>query len=109
MASMLRNVIIVGASGNAGPSIMDTFLNAPSFNVSVLTRAESSSTFPARVKVFETNYTEASLLSAFKGQDAVVSILAYRVLAEQRKLIDAAIKAGVRRFIPSKYGPSPYN
>lgn len=88
---------------------MDAFLKAPSFNVSVLTRAESSATFPSSVKVFKTDYTEASLLSAFKGQDAVVSILAFRALVEQKKLIDVAIKAGVRHFIPSEYGPSPYN
>lgn len=109
MASTLNNVIIVGAGGNLGPAVLDAFLSTPGFNMSVLTRTESSTTFPSGVRVFKTDYSESSLLSAFKGQDAVVSIVPYRALAEQTKLIDAAIKAGVRRFVPSEYGHPPEN
>lgn len=45
-----------------------------------------------------------SLKSAFQGQDAVVSLVASHVLASQSKLIDAAIAAGVKRYIPSEFG-----
>lgn len=45
-----------------------------------------------------------SLKSAFQGQDAVVSLVASSVLASQTQLIDAAIAAGVKRYIPSEFG-----
>jgi hypothetical protein len=50
-----------------------------------------------------------SLTSAFKGQDAVVSLVGTMGFAEQQKLIDAAITAGVKRFLPSEYGSNTQN
>lgn len=41
---------------------------------------------------------------AFQGQDAVISIVGGVALGDQEKLIDAAIEAGVKRFIPSEFG-----
>ena len=51
----------------------------------------------------KSDYSDASLVDAFKGQDAVVSAIGAAGLAEEIKLIDAAVKAGVKRFIPSEY------
>jgi hypothetical protein len=45
-----------------------------------------------------------SLKEAFKGQDVVISLVAGAVLGDQNKLIDAAIAAGVQRFLPSEFG-----
>ena len=45
-----------------------------------------------------------SLKTAFMGQDVVVSLVAGAVLGNQNKLIDAAIAAGVKRFLPSEFG-----
>jgi hypothetical protein len=45
-----------------------------------------------------------SLVSALRGQDAVVSTLASAALAKQLLLVEAAAQAGVRRFIPSDFG-----
>lgn len=45
-----------------------------------------------------------SLSSALKGQDAIISTLASPALSKQLLLIEAAIKAGVKRFIPSEFG-----
>lgn len=45
-----------------------------------------------------------SLTNAFKGQDAVVSILASAAIATQLRLVEAATKAHVKRFIPSEFG-----
>jgi NmrA-like family len=44
------------------------------------------------------------LEAALKGQDAVVSTLGYLAESEQTRLIDAAVAAGVKRFIPSEFG-----
>ena len=75
----------------------------------MLSRPESTSTYATNIKVFKSNYSEASLIDAFKGQDAVVSVLGAAGLAEQSKLIDAAAKAGVKRFLPSEFGSDARN
>ncbi|KAF2865302.1 hypothetical protein BDV95DRAFT_586677 [Massariosphaeria phaeospora] len=103
--SDIKNVIIIGAGGNLGPSILNAFLESSSFNVTVLSREGSSSTFPSSVKVVRANYESVdSLKSAFQGQDAVLSFVGGAAIGDQQKLIDAAIAAGVKRFIPSEYG-----
>ncbi|EWC47841.1 hypothetical protein DRE_02723 [Drechslerella stenobrocha 248] len=104
--SDISKVIVVGAFGNLGPSILKALQASPAFTVSVLTRATSSlpSTLPAGVTVHTTDYSASSLEAAFKGQDAVISVVAGAALGEQKKLIDAAVAAGVKRFIPSEFG-----
>lgn len=103
--SSFKNVLIIGAGGNLGPSILKAFLNNSSFNTTVLSREGSSSTFPSGVKVVRANYDSIdSLKKAFEGQDVVISLVAGHVLGDQNKLIDAAIAAGVKRFIPSEFG-----
>ncbi|OAL38294.1 hypothetical protein AYO20_02353 [Fonsecaea nubica] len=106
---MIRKVLIVGAGGNLGPSIVQAFLSTPSFEVSVLTRDARSKSFAGPVRVFETDYSEESLLKAMAGQDAVVAAVGFRAVGQQKKLIDVAIKAGVQRFIPSEFGGDSAN
>ncbi len=72
--------------------------------MSALTRASSKSTFPPEIVVHKTDYTESSLLAAFKDQDAIVSAIATFSTTLQKTIIDAAVKAGVKRFLPSEYG-----
>ena len=45
-----------------------------------------------------------SLTAALKGIDGLVSTVAGESIEHQTVLVDAAIAAGVRRFIPSEYG-----
>lgn len=42
--------------------------------------------------------------AAFAGQDAVVSVVGAPGVPGQKTAVDAAIAAGVRRFIPSEFG-----
>ncbi|KIW06038.1 uncharacterized protein PV09_03214 [Verruconis gallopava] len=107
--TVIKNVALIGASGNLGPSILNAFLKNGSFNISVLSRQSSSATFPSSVKVFKIDFSYDSLVSAFKGQDAVVSIAGGGQLSDQQKYIDAAIEAGVKRFIPSEFGNDTTN
>ncbi|KAI4126759.1 MAG: hypothetical protein LQ347_004844, partial [Umbilicaria vellea] len=97
------------ASGNLGPSILEALVTDPHLNVSILARQESTSTYPSHIKVHKTDYSEASLVSAFKGQDAVVSTVSGQAIRTQTSIIDAAIKAGVKRFIPSEFGSDTAN
>jgi hypothetical protein len=78
--------------------------------VTVLTRADSTSTFPSGVRVHKTDYGSSdSLAEVFKGQDAVVSVVASAATRDQQRIVDAAVKVGVKRFIPSEYGINTQN
>lgn len=55
------------------------------------------------MNVRKSDFSDADLVSAFKGQDAVVSVVGATAFPEQKKFIDAAISAGVKRFLPSEY------
>ena len=109
--SDIRNVIIVGAGGHLGPSVLAAFVNDSHFNVSVLTRHSSTSTFPDNVKIHRISdeYPEFELLQALKGQDAIISTIATANARMQKALIDAAIKSGVKRFVPSEFGGDTRN
>jgi len=102
-SSTLKNVVIVGASGSIGKVILDALVAAPQFNVTVLSRSTSSHTVPAGVTVRQSDFSDADLAAAFKGQDAVISAVGATAFAEQKKFIDASIAAGVKRFIPSEF------
>lgn len=57
------------------------------------------------VKVITTDYSPTSLALAFAGQDAVISLLGLSAIGDQQyALIEAAVKAGVKRFLPSEFG-----
>jgi len=79
------------------------------FNVSAIARSTSTSTFPDAVRVIKGEYSPSFLESAFKGIDAVVLAVGAGGLAEQKTLIDAAAKAGVKRLIPSEFGGDTAN
>ncbi|KAL3417423.1 Pinoresinol reductase 1-like protein 3 [Phlyctema vagabunda] len=109
MAQKIQNVILAGGSGNIGAAILSKLLSSGSFKVSVLSRLESKAVFPAEVKVHQVDYSYSSLVEAFQGQDAVVTALAHDAWPQQIPMIDAAVAAGVKRFIPSEYGSNTLN
>jgi len=103
MSTPIENIIIAGAGGNVGSPILEECLKN-SLKVSVLTRPGSTSKFPENVKVITTDYSPTSLALAFAGQDAVLSLLGLSAIGQQYALIEAAVKAGVKRFLPSEFG-----
>lgn len=57
------------------------------------------------MKVISVDYDSLeSLTNALNGQDAVVSVLSSAAIATQLRLVEAAVKAHVKRFIPSEFG-----
>ena len=109
MSTQIRTVALAGASGNLGPAILNQLL-AANFTVTILTRAEGKHIFPSGVKVVPVDYDSLdSLTSALEGHDAFVSTLASSAIDVQIRLIDAAIAAGVKRFIPSEFGSDTRN
>ncbi|KAK3938163.1 hypothetical protein QBC46DRAFT_318189 [Diplogelasinospora grovesii] len=100
----IKNVAVVGASGNVGAPLVKALL-AANFHVTAISREESTSTFPEGVSVLKADLGSVdSLTKAFAGQDAVVSTIAIPALGSQEALVDAAVAAGVRRFLPSEFG-----
>lgn len=104
--SAIKNVLVVGASGNVGKSTLKE-LSEEGFQVTGLSRHSPVDSVPAGVKFTNSDYSAASLRDAFKGQDAVISTVSSTkpgALDLQKTLIDAAIAAGVKIFVPSEYG-----
>jgi hypothetical protein len=57
------------------------------------------------VRVITTDYSPTSLALALTGQDAVLSLLGLTGIGDQQyALVEAAVKAGVKRFLPSEFG-----
>ncbi|KAJ5748242.1 uncharacterized protein N7511_009938 [Penicillium nucicola] len=109
MANILKNVVILGAGGNIGKIILDSLVASNKFTITVISRNESKAVFPAGVKVFTTDFSDTSLRTAFQGQDAVISAVGATGFNEQKALVDAAIHAGVKRFIPSEFSVNSQN
>jgi NmrA-like family len=124
MQSSIKDIVLVGAGGNAGPAILTELMKSP-FNVSVLSRADSKSIFPPGVKVIKSDYSHESLVAALQvsspfcspkhhnieliystqGSDAVISLVGATNMVEvEKKLINASIDAGVSHFVPSQFG-----
>ncbi|KAL6856393.1 NAD(P)-binding protein [Trichoderma novae-zelandiae] len=104
--TVIRNVAVAGASGNIGQHVLKALLEA-NFNVTVLTRSQTSHSndYGAQVKSVEADFNSvSSLTAALKHQDAVISTIGKAGLESQILLIDAAVAAGVHRFIPSEFG-----
>lgn len=108
--SAIKNVTLVGGSGRLGTFVLDKLLASNTFNVQVLKRAGSSSTHPASTKVVEADFADLeSLKAVFQGQDAVVSVVGEAGILGQKPMVDAAIAAGVKLFLPSNFGSNMTN
>ncbi|KAL2192615.1 hypothetical protein P885DRAFT_81991 [Corynascus similis CBS 632.67] len=110
MAQRFPSVAIIGATGNVGSVILKALQEAePAYrSITLLTRsAASASALPRspNVQVREVDYSSReSLVAALNGIDAVVSAIGTRSVDDQKGIIDAAVEAGVRFFIPSQFG-----
>ena len=97
-----QKIAIAGATGNLGPTIVKGLVDA-GFEVTVLSQSGNTSSLPSTVETIKVDYSsQDSLVAALKGQDAFVSNIPKH--GQQPSLIDAAIAAGVKRFIPSEFG-----
>ncbi|KAL1297269.1 hypothetical protein AAFC00_004828 [Neodothiora populina] len=105
--SAYQTVAIAGATGNLGPSVLNALAAAGTFKITVLSRKATIPNLPSGVTVAQVDYSShSSLVSALKGHDALVSVISD--FDSQPALIDAAIEAGVSRFIPSEFGSDSF-
>jgi nucleoside-diphosphate-sugar epimerase len=108
---MKKTILVAGATGNLGHRIVKALLERDA-TVRALVRKDSK---PEKVQELETEgveisrvetYSVAELTEACIGVDVVVSALQglQEVIVDaQKALLDAAIAAGVPRFIPSDF------
>ncbi|KAJ5510320.1 hypothetical protein N7453_002423 [Penicillium expansum] len=109
MASYLKNVAIIGASGSIGKIILDGLVASSQFEITVISRKESEATFPPGVTLVKTDFSDEGLEAAFKGKDVVISAVGATAFGQQKKFVDSAIRAGVKRFIPSEFSINSQN
>jgi NAD(P)H dehydrogenase (quinone) len=98
----LKNVIVIGGSGNVGREILASLLEsrAEFGTISALKRegvpaSEILQKFAQQgVQILEANFKDkASLVKAFKGSDVVISTVNAPAFDDQYNFIDAAIEA----------------
>lgn len=103
--SPIKNVALAGASGSLGSVVLKHLQASGDFNITILRRHGSQSTFAPSLKTIDVDYNSIEeLTAALQGQDAVVATLTTMQVAGQRPLIEASVAAGVKRFIPSDFG-----
>ncbi|MCJ1382592.1 hypothetical protein MMC17_005705 [Xylographa soralifera] len=101
----IKNVALVGASGSLGVPVLNALVKSGKFNVTVVKRPSSSASFPDSVTVRTADLSSVdSVTAAFEGQDAVVSTVGTAGLPAQNVLVEAAVAANVKRFLPSDFG-----
>ncbi|KAI8965457.1 NAD(P)-binding protein [Daldinia sp. FL1419] len=104
--SSIKKVAIFGAAGNFGTPITAALVKA-GFDVTIITRVESTSVFPQGIPVIRTEYTVEKLTTVLSGQDAAVSVIGPGGVSLQTTLVDAAEAAGVQRFVLDDFGWGP--
>lgn len=104
----IKNVVLVGADGNLGPGVLNGLVAAKTFTITVLKRqsSKSPSNYPpgVQVKHLSDSFPIEELVPVLKNQDAVISTVYGGQVELQKRLADAAVRAGVKRFIPSDFG-----
>jgi hypothetical protein len=102
----LTNIAIVGAGGRSGGHMVYSLLATKKHTVTAITRNDSTSTMPEGVNVKKVNYNDhASLVSALHNQDVLIITLGVFAPPDtQKRLIDAAIEAGVKYVMPNEWG-----
>lgn len=103
----IKTVAFLGADSKLGDAILSALLKHD-FSVTVLKRSSSKSpdNYPESVKVIRVSddFAEDEVIRVLKGQDAVILSISGSLVDLQKRIADAAVKAGVKRFIPADFG-----
>ncbi|KAF2026547.1 putative oxidoreductase CipA, partial [Setomelanomma holmii] len=92
--------------GSIGSHILKSLLATGKHEVTVLTRPESTATFPSSTNIIKVDYTSApSITSALQGQDFLVITLAVSSPPDlHSRIVNAAAEANVKYIMPNYYG-----
>ncbi|KAM5356853.1 hypothetical protein ACJ41O_003499 [Fusarium nematophilum] len=98
--SSIKKVALVG-KGLVGSAVLEQLLKA-GFQVTVLSRSPKD--VPSGATSVQVDYSSVdSLAAALEGHEAVISTVGMVAIPSQTTIIDAAIQASVKRFIPSDF------
>ncbi len=105
--------IAVAGAGSLGIQIIQALVHA-SYPVTILTRSATPKKLDlasnADVKYETVDYKSMqSLANALQGHFGVVSTINANSVGEQGPLIEAAVEAGIKRFIPAEFGADMKN
>ncbi|OCB85053.1 NAD-binding protein [Sanghuangporus baumii] len=107
-----QSVIVIGATGVTGSSIVTGLLENGSFVVIAGTRPSSASkprveALKARgveIRIIDLeNWTVDQIAESLNGVDTVISTIFFAEIPRQKLLVDACKKAGVKRFVPDDW------
>lgn len=103
-----NKVCLVGGNGNLGTLLLDGLVKASDFSVTIAKRASSKST-PAHADsitqiTIPDDMSVDGLTEALRGQDVVIASFPLVDVNHHLNLVQAASKAGVKRFIPADFG-----
>ncbi|KAF4340897.1 2`-hydroxyisoflavone reductase [Fusarium beomiforme] len=105
-------VAIAGGAGNVGQEVLDALIARKKHEIIILSRKDAPKTEIAPgVKWFQTKYDDVEELTRIlQGVHTVLSFMSVApgdtAAGPQEKLIDAAVRAGVKRFAPSEWASS---
>ncbi|KAE8391828.1 hypothetical protein BDV23DRAFT_152680 [Aspergillus alliaceus] len=108
---MSQRVLLLGATGQTGSSILDGLLEHGGYEVTALVRPSSAETPKVKamaernVKVIAADITGPvdKLTSTLHGFDVVISAIDAMSIHLQKNLVKAAKQAGVKRFVPCAF------
>lgn len=102
----IEKVVLVGANGKLGPSILHA-LQSASIKVTVLVRQSSKTQYPPNITTATVpdSLPHSELVTLLQGHDALVIAFSGTQTSNSIKLANAALEAGtIRRIIPADYG-----
>jgi len=104
-----KKVLLIGAAGETGTSVLNGLLSSGDYTVIALARPGSSSIEKLRARGLETRVASLkdvdALVPILADIDIVLSAISAGSQLDQIPLIDAAKKAGVERFVPCGFIP----
>ncbi|GCB21187.1 isoflavone reductase homolog P3 [Aspergillus awamori] len=105
-----QKVLLLGATGETGSSILNGLQESGNFDVEVLVRPASANKPSVQklgeqgLKIWSTDLDDFSgLVSAMTGADILISAIGPNDLLQQKKLLQAAKLTGVKRVIPCAF------
>jgi hypothetical protein len=102
----IQNIALIGGTGTLGVPVLKA-LKASEFNIFVINRQTSKSVYPRTqvITVPDDLDVDAVAQALLENDiDALVITIAGSHVDSQKKLIDAAFKAGVKRVMPAEFG-----
>ncbi|PYI30387.1 NAD(P)-binding protein [Aspergillus indologenus CBS 114.80] len=104
-------VLLIGATGNTGGSILEAMLAADQFDIEILIRPTSLPKPAVQAllqrglahRVVDLDLPEDALVPALAGTAILISTLGPAAVAQEKTLVRAAKRAGVQRFVPSSW------